>query len=196
MSTLIFVVAAYLIGSISFAVVVSKLMGLNDPRTFGSGNPGATNVLRSGKKLAALFTLLGDAGKGLAAVMLVRLLNPDEVTEAFVAIAVTVGHFYPIYFRFRGGKGVATAAGVLFALNWQLGLASMACWLLVAILSRYSSLAAITTAAFAPVAAWYLKCPDAMFAATGLLGIMLIARHKGNISALRHGNERKIGQKT
>ena len=149
-ATVLFAVAAYLIGSVSFAVVVSRVMGLADPRTYGSGNPGATNVLRSGNKKAAILTLLGDAAKGWLAVWLALLLAPrfgvDEVGIALVVIAVFLGHLYPVFHRFAGGKGVATAAGILLAINVWLGLATLATWLIIAVFFRYSSLAALVSA--------------------------------------------------
>jgi glycerol-3-phosphate acyltransferase PlsY len=191
--------AAYLIGSLSFAVIVSRVMGLNDPRTYGSGNPGATNVLRSGNKAAAVLTLLLDALKGFVPVLLVRVFGPayglDEGTLALVALAAFLGHLWPVFFRFKGGKGVATAAGVLLALNPWLGLATLATWGIVAFFTRYSSLAAIAAAVFAPfyqVLGWG-GGPVAV--AVFVMGALLIYRHSANIQKLLKGTESKLGQK-
>ncbi|RIK86192.1 MAG: glycerol-3-phosphate acyltransferase, partial [Burkholderiales bacterium] len=179
------VLGAYLIGSISFAVVVSKAMGLADPRSYGSRNPGATNVLRTGNRLAAALTLAGDAVKGLFAVLLAKALAVrfgfGEGTIALVALAAFVGHLFPVFHRFEGGKGVATAAGVLLALNAVLGLGTLATWLLIAYFFRYSSLAALVAAAFAPL--WYLFLfgPDPVAAAVALMSALLVWRHANNI---------------
>ena len=193
------VLLAYLIGSVSFAVVVSRAMGLADPRTYGSGNPGATNVLRTGNRKAAVLTLLGDALKGVVAVLLVRLLAQrfgfGEGTIALVAVAVFVGHLFPVFHRFAGGKGVATAAGVLLALNAWLGLATVGVWLLVAYLFRYSSLAALVAAVFAPLAAMFLFGTSPIVAAVGLMSVLLIWRHAPNIGKLLSGKEGRIGEK-
>src|SRR6185369_8746300 len=156
MTAALFTLAAYLLGSIPFAIVVSRALRLADPRTYGSKNIGATNVLRSGNRLAALLTLAGDAGKGWLAVILARVLGANDELIALVALAVFVGHVFPVWLKFRGGKGVATAAGVLIAIDWRLGLAVLVVWLTVAVVTRYSSLAAIVAALFAPLAAWYL----------------------------------------
>ena len=150
MLTLIFVAAAYLLGSISFAVLTSRAFGIADPRTYGSGNPGATNVLRSGKKLAAALTLIGDAAKGWVAVMLAVHIALSDIQVALIALAVFLGHLFPIFLKFKGGKGVATALGVLLALNAWLGLAALATWLIVALVFRLSSLSALTAAVGAP----------------------------------------------
>ncbi len=196
------VLGAYLVGSISFAVVVSKAMGLADPRSYGSGNPGATNVLRTGNKLAAALTLAGDAVKGLVAVLVAKALaarfgfgDGTIALVALVALAAFVGHLFPVFHRFQGGKGVATAAGVLFALNPVLGLGTLATWLLIAFFFRYSSLAALVAAVFAPL--WYLFLfgPDAVAAAVALMGALLIWRHAKNIRNLLAGKESRIGQK-
>lgn len=197
MYNLIAAVLAYLIGSISFAVVVSAGMGLADPRSYGSKNPGATNVLRSGNKVAAILTLLGDALKGWFAVWLAQRLGINEVGVALVAIAVFLGHLYPIFFRFQGGKGVATAAGVLLAVHPVLGLAVLATWLIIAFFSRYSSLAALCAAVFAPLFDVYLfgvaHNPQAL--AVLAMSLLLIWRHRVNISNLLAGKESRIGQK-
>ena len=193
---------AYLIGSLSFAVIVSKAMGLKDPRSFGSKNPGATNVLRSGNKAAAVATLLLDGLKGWLPVVLVRWFGGDyglgDGTVAAVALAAFIGHLYPVFFRFKGGKGVATAAGVLLGISWVLGLATLATWLIVAYFSRYSSLAALAAAVFAPLyylfgdrAAWYVdkRILLVLFAISALL----VYRHRQNISKLLKGTESKLG---
>lgn len=199
MYNLITAVAAYLIGSISFAVVVSTVMGLSDPRTYGSKNPGATNVLRSGNKLAALLTLLGDALKGWFAVWLVSRLSDrfglDEGTMAIAAVAVFLGHLYPVFFRFKGGKGVATAAGVLLALNPILGVATIATWVIIAFFFRYSSLAALVAAVFAPLYELFMAGFGPIAAATIVIGLLLIWRHQVNIGRLLAGQESRIGEK-
>ncbi|MBU9577806.1 glycerol-3-phosphate 1-O-acyltransferase PlsY [Ralstonia mannitolilytica] len=198
-ATVIFAVAAYLIGSISFAVVVSRAMGLADPRTYGSGNPGATNVLRSGNKKAAVLTLLGDAAKGWLAVWLAQLLalrfGVGEVGIALVVIAVFLGHLYPVFHRFAGGKGVATAAGILLALNVWLGLATLATWLIIAVFFRYSSLAALVSAVFAPFFYVLMNGFDWIAGAVALMAVLLIARHRANIAKLLAGKESRIGEK-
>jgi len=197
MTILIFVAGAYLLGSVSFAVLMSKVFGLADPRTYGSGNPGATNVLRSGKKLAAALTLLGDAAKGWVAVWLALHFAPgDVVLVAVVALAVFLGHLFPVFLRFKGGKGVATALGVLLALNAWLGLAALATWLLVALLFRTSSLAALLAAAFVPIYAMLLAIPYEYIAAALAMSLLLIWRHKSNIVNLLAGKEGRIGDKS
>ena len=196
MMTLVFVVCAYLIGSVSFAVLMSKAFGLADPRTYGSGNPGATNVLRSGKKAAAALTLLGDAAKGWLAVWLAQRFMPgEELLVAAVALAVFLGHLFPLFLHFKGGKGVATALGVLLALNTGLGLAALATWLVVTALLRYSSVAALCAAVSAPVYAMLLGVPQAYVWAALLMSLLLVWRHKSNIKNLLAGTEEKIGSK-
>ena len=199
MLTIAFIIAAYLLGSVSFAVITSKLFGLADPRTYGSGNPGATNVLRSGKKAAAVLTLLGDAAKGWLAVFLaIRYSQPGEqflTLPAAVAIAVFVGHLYPVFLRFKGGKGVATALGVLLALNVWVGLGGLATWLIMAFMFRYSSLAALTAAVVTPAYAFLLALPREWVLASGVMSLLLIWRHKNNIGKLLAGKESKIGSK-
>ena len=201
---LVAALVGYLIGSLSFAVIVSRAMGLNDPRTYGSKNPGATNVLRSGSKAAAVVTLLLDAAKGWLPVMLVRWYGKpyglEEGTMAMVGLAAFVGHLYPVFFKFVGGKGVATALGVLVGVNWILGLATGATWLIMAYFFRYSSLASLTAALFAPVyyvfgdgAAWYLN--KGMLFALSLISLLLIYRHAENIGRLVKGTESKLGKK-
>jgi glycerol-3-phosphate acyltransferase PlsY len=199
MNSALFAVAAYLIGSISFAVVVSKLFGLADPRTYGSKNPGATNVLRSGNKAAAILTLLGDGFKGWLAVWLAQLFGGqvglDGSGIALVAVGVFVGHLWPVFFRFQGGKGVATALGVLLALNGWLGLATLVTWLVVAYAFRYSSLAALVASLFAPFYCGLLFGLDARLAAVLAMSALLVWRHRQNISNLLAGKESRIGAK-
>ncbi|WP_414451135.1 glycerol-3-phosphate 1-O-acyltransferase PlsY [Burkholderia sp. 22PA0099] len=198
MQILIATVAAYLIGSVSFAVVVSALMGLADPRSYGSKNPGATNVLRSGNRKAAVLTLLGDAFKGWLAVWLVRHFGiGGEIGVALAAIAVFLGHLYPIFFRFQGGKGVATAAGVLLAISPALGIATLLSWLVIAFCFRYSSLAALVAAVFAPIFDVYLFGTQGNPVAWAVLAmsVLLIWRHRANISKLLNGQESRIGAK-
>ena len=201
---LIAVVAAYLIGSLSFAVIVSRVMGLNDPRTYGSGNPGATNVLRSGSKAAAAVTLLLDAFKGWLPVVLVKWFGADfglgDNTVALVALAAFLGHLYPIFFNFKGGKGVATALGVLLGISGWLGLATALTWLIVAVFFRYSSLAALIASIFAPV--YYVLCSGIVWnaetpitAAIVVMAMLLIWRHRENIQRLMAGKESKLSQK-
>ncbi|CAB3757180.1 glycerol-3-phosphate acyltransferase [Burkholderia sp. MSh2] len=197
MQILLAALVAYLIGSVSFAVVVSGAMGLADPRSYGSKNPGATNVLRSGNKKAAILTLVGDAFKGWIAVWLARRLGLPDVAVAWVAIAVFLGHLYPVFFRFQGGKGVATAAGVLLAIHPVLGLATALTWLIVAFFFRYSSLAALVAAVFAPVFDVFLFGTGHNPVAWAVLAmsVLLVWRHRGNISKLLAGQESRIGDK-
>jgi glycerol-3-phosphate acyltransferase PlsY len=199
MNTLIFTVAAYLIGSISFAVVMSRVFGLSDPRTYGSKNPGATNVLRSGNKKAAIATLIGDGFKGWLAVWLAIQVGPrygiDDTGIALVAIAVFLGHLWPIFFRFVGGKGVATALGVLLGLNVWLGLATLVTWLVVAYAFRYSSLAALVASIFAPFYYGLLFGVDDILFAVIAMSALLLWRHSKNIGNLIAGKESRIGSK-
>ena len=192
-------VAAYLIGSLSFAVIVSRVMGLNDPRTYGSGNPGATNVLRSGNRAAALLTLVFDALKGFVPVVLVDQFGArfglHEGTTALVALAAVLGHLWPVFVRVLGGKGVATAAGVLLGINPWLGLATLATWLIVAAFFRYSSLAAIVAAVFAPFYQLLIWGGGPTAIAITVMGLLLLWRHSANIQKLLRGTESKIGQK-
>ncbi len=192
------VCAAYLIGSVPFAVIVSRALGLADPRTYGSGNPGATNVLRSGNKGAAALTLLGDGFKGWFAVWLALRLGPPygigNAGVALVAIAVVLGHLYPVFLRFRGGKGIATAAGVIIALNPWLALATAVTWVIVAVFFRYSSLASIAAAVFAPFYSAFGWGFDARFVALVVIAGFTVYRHKVNIRHLLAGTERRIGQ--
>ena len=194
---------AYVIGSISFAVMVSKSMGLPDPYTYGSGNPGATNVLRTGNKKAAVLTLIGDGAKGFIAVLLARLLLGDaSLTQTLnsrvlcgVVLAVFLGHLFPIFHGFRGGKGVATACGILFGINWVLGLATLSTWLIVAFFTRYSSLAAMCAAIFAPVYCVFLFGVEPMGLTLTCLCVLMLWRHRNNIVKLLDGSETRIGSK-
>jgi glycerol-3-phosphate acyltransferase PlsY len=199
MNAVIAIIAAYLIGSISFAVVVSRLFGLSDPRTYGSKNPGATNVLRSGNKAAAVLTLLGDGVKGWLAVWLAMVFQEQfelsNNTIAAVGLAVFVGHLWPVFFKFVGGKGVATALGVLLAINIWLGLATLATWLIVAYAFRYSSLAALIASLFAPFYYALLFGPNLNLLAVAIMSGLLIYRHSQNIANLMSGKESRIGSK-
>ena len=195
---------AYLVGSLSFAVIVSRAMGLSDPRTYGSGNPGATNVLRSGSKPAAIVTLLLDAAKGWLPVMLVKWFGPawdlSEGTQALAGIAAFLGHLYPVFFAFKGGKGVATAVGVLLAFQPLLALATLLTFAIIVFFTRYVSLASMVAAVFAP--AYYLIGDGVAWTASGAktlaliaMGLLLIWRHRENIQRLLAGTESKLGQK-
>jgi len=190
---------AYLIGSVSFAVLVSRAMGLADPRSYGSGNPGATNVLRTGNKAAAVLTLVGDAAKGAIAVLLAQSVAQrygfSDFTLAMVGLAAFVGHLFPVFHGFQGGKGVATAAGVLIALSPWLGLATLATWVIVAVFLRYSSLAALVAAVFAPAFYLLLSGGDSVLLPLVIMSALLIWRHKRNIGNLLAGKETRIGQK-
>ena len=192
-------VGAYLLGSISFAVVVSRMFGLPDPHTYGSGNPGATNVLRTGRKAAAALTLLGDAGKGWLAVLLAQLLSGEtgigSVVVPLSGAAAFVGHLFPVFHRFRGGKGVATACGVLFGFNVLLGLGTLATWIVIALFFRLSSLAALVAALFAPAFAFWLFGLANVLWAVLLISALLLWRHRANIARLVAGEESRIGAK-
>ena len=194
LDTSLAVVIAYLIGSLSSAIILCKLLGLPDPRTQGSGNPGATNVLRFGGKKVAVLTLLGDVFKGVIPVLIAREYGLDTLGVALVALAAFLGHLYPIFFRFQGGKGVATAFGCLVALSLPLGLALLLTWLIIAIIFRYSSLAALITALLAPVYAWYFTNEMNTWAACAI-SLLLIYRHHRNIYNLFTGKKDKIGKK-
>jgi acyl phosphate:glycerol-3-phosphate acyltransferase len=192
------VAGAYLIGSISFAVVVSRAFGLPDPHVYGSKNPGATNVLRTGHRAAALLTLAGDGMKGFAAVALARWLalqfDVSDWTVAAAALAVFIGHLYPVFHRFAGGKGVATAAGIVFALHWPLGLVLTVVWLTVAFGFKISSLAALTTALLLPLGMFYVAGPGAYAWISVVIALLLVWRHRANIRQLLAGSERSIGR--
>lgn len=200
MNTILLVTSAYLIGSVSFAIVVSKLMRLDDPRTYGSQNPGATNVLRSGNKLAAVLTLLGDCAKGWVAVTLaMEFSEPLGIYRegiALAGLAVFAGHLWPVFFGFKGGKGVATALGVLFALSPAVGVMTLCTWIIIAYTYRYSSLAAIVAAAFAPVYQFLTLGPGVRFAVILLMSVLLIYRHRGNIANLIAGKETRIARRS
>lgn len=199
MVTILFVLGAYLIGSLSFAVIVSRAMGLPDPHSYGSGNPGATNVLRTGSKKAALLTLIGDAAKGWVAVMLAfvlgQVLGLDGEGLALCGLAAFLGHLYPVFHGFKGGKGVATAAGILLAFNPWLGLATLVTWILIAVFFRYSSLAALVAAIFAPVYAFFLFGASPVLPAVIAMSVLLVWRHRTNIRKLLAGEESRIGSK-
>jgi glycerol-3-phosphate acyltransferase PlsY len=194
-STILPPLFAYLLGSCSFALISAKLFGLADPRTYGSGNPGATNVLRTGNKKAAAATLLGDLGKGAVAVLAARLCGVDENTLCLSAAFVFLGHLYPVFLGFTGGKGVATAAGAILALAPWVGASVLAIWLLVLAAFRYSSLAALTAAVAAPILAFFLGEPPKAVGAILFMAVFLIARHRTNLQKLLHGQESKVGGK-
>ena len=193
MSVVIALLLAYLLGSVSFAVVVSRCSGLADPRTFGSGNPGATNVLRTGNKKAAALTLVGDALKGAVAVVIARLAGFEEGVVSLVALAAFFGHLYPVFLKFKGGKGVATGAGVLLALSPMMGLGVLLTWALVAYVSKYSSLAAIVAALSAPAWATSVEGFGLLMMTASVIAMILLAKHVPNIRRLLAGEETKIG---
>jgi len=195
MTALLCAIGGYLTGSIPFALLVSRAMSLPDPRTYGSGNIGATNVLRSGSRVAALATLAGDLAKGWVAVLVARYLQLAPEMVAIVGFAAFLGHVFPVWLRFKGGKGVATAAGVLMAFDWRLGLAIVVAWLTIAVVSRYSSLASIIAALVAPIAAWKLMGAGPYLVATVAISALVIARHHENIRKLARGEESRIGEK-
>ncbi|MHB8496023.1 MAG: glycerol-3-phosphate 1-O-acyltransferase PlsY [Casimicrobiaceae bacterium] len=198
LTTTLIIIGAYLIGSVSFAVVVSRLYGLPDPHAYGSGNPGATNVLRTGNRAAAALTLVGDGAKGFAAVFIAQRLAPalDAAawTVAASSLAVFLGHLYPVFHRFMGGKGVATAAGIVFAWHWPLGLALGAVWVTMAFGFRISSLAALTTAVLMPLGMFYVAGPAPVAWASVAIALLLYWRHRANIRQLLSGSERPIGR--
>lgn len=185
----------YLFGSLSAAIIICRLLGLPDPRSEGSNNPGATNVLRIGGKKAAAMTLIGDLVKGLIPIVIARTVTDDPVTLALVAMTAFLGHLYPLFFGFRGGKGVATAFGVLLGLAWPVALAVLGTWLLVAFISRISSLSALTAAALSPLFAWWLAPYPAFIIMMAAMVLLLIWRHRSNIRNILNGTEKRIGQK-
>lgn len=195
MTVLLAAVAAYLVGSIPFAVLVSRAMGLPDPRSFGSGNPGATNVLRSGSKAAAILTLAGDALKGWLPVWVAVRLGMDETVVAVVALSAFLGHVFSVWLRFKGGKGVATAAGAILALDWRVGAAALMTWVAVVVATRYSSLGSLVSAIVAPAAVYGWRGAGPLFAATCAMCAVLVWRHEGNIRKLLRGEESRIGDK-
>ncbi len=194
METAVTVLGAYLLGSISFAILVSRLFALPDPRTYGSNNPGATNVLRTGKKAAAVLTLLGDGGKGWLAVFVASITAPGAV--AFAALAVFLGHLFPVFHRFHGGKGVATAAGVLLGLDWRIGLGTIATWAIILAFFRYSSLAGLIAAIFAAVFTVLFYGFGVEAACVFVISVLLVWRHKENIGRLLRGEESRVGAKS
>lgn len=187
-------VFAYLLGSVSSAIVIARLFGLKDPREVGSGNPGATNILRYGGKKAAILTLLGDMLKGVAPVLIARALSGDSAVVALTMFTTFLGHVFPVFHGFKGGKGVATAFGALVAMNGWVGLALVGSWLVVAVATRYSSLSAITVAVLAPVYVWWFVHEPALVLATGIMALLLLWRHRSNIRKLLAGTETKIGR--
>jgi glycerol-3-phosphate acyltransferase PlsY len=199
MNTVILAAAAYLIGSVSFAVIVSRAFGMPDPRTYGSGNPGATNVLRSGRKSAAVITLLGDVFKGWIAVWMAARFAPPENAALVMALAGALsilGHMYPVFHRFEGGKGVATALGMLLGFHVYIALGAMSTWVIIALFFRMSSLASITAAAFAPFATWmFYGFAHPFFASVMVVAVLLIYRHQANIKKILSGTESKLGQR-
>jgi glycerol-3-phosphate acyltransferase PlsY len=196
MAAALYALGGYLAGSIPFAVIVSRLLALPDPRTYGSKNIGATNVLRSGHRVAALLTLAGDAAKGWAAVLVAGALGASAEMLALVGLAAFLGHVFPVWLGFRGGKGVATAAGVLIALDWRLGLAVIAVWLVVVVATRYSSLGAVAAALAAPVAAWVLDGIGAVLYSVVAMAVLLLERHRPNIGKLMRGEESRVGERS
>ena len=198
MSYFLVSIIAYLLGSISFAVIVSRLFRLPDPRTYGSNNPGATNVLRSGNKLAAVLTLLGDALKGWAAVVIASraapILGLGDAAIAIAALFVFLGHLFPAFYQFKGGKGVATALGVLLALDWRVGIAAAVIWLVLFLVTKTSSIAALVATAVTPIAAYYFRGGDMISGVVLLMAILVIWRHKENISRLLAGREKQISK--
>ena len=187
-------VIAYLRGSVSSAIVIARLFGLKDPREVGSGNPGATNILRYGGKKAAILTLLGDVLKGVVPVLIAHVLGVGSVILALTMLATFLGHVFPVFHGFKGGKGVATAFGALAAMNGWVGLALVGSWLVMAITTRYSSLSAITVSVLAPVYVWWFAREPALIYATGVMALLLLWRHRSNIQKLLAGTETKIGR--
>jgi len=195
MTALLCALGGYLAGSIPFALVASRIFALPDPRTYGSRNIGATNVLRSGSRAAALVTVIGDVGKGWVAVLAARLLEMPMELVALTGVAAFVGHLFPVWLRFRGGKGVATAAGVLIAFDWRVGLGVVLAWLAVAAATRYSSLGALVAALVAPALMWWLQGTGPLLVAVGVMSVIIFVRHRANIVKLVRGEESRIGEK-
>ena len=193
-ATIVLVVAGYLLGSIATAVLVSRALGADDPRTGGSGNPGATNVLRLAGRRAAVLTLAGDIVKGIVPVLVARAFDLPPGLVALVGLAAFLGHLYPVFFGFQGGKGVATALGVLLAMQPLLGGSVLATWLVVAGVTRYSSLAALVASVLAPACAWFLSGDPGVFGAVSIMAVLLVWRHRANIRRLRAGEEGRIGR--
>jgi len=194
-TNLLMIVAGYLLGSLSSAIIICRLLGLPDPRGQGSGNPGATNVLRIGGKKAAAATLIGDMLKGLIPVLIAKLLGADLAIQAAVAVAAFLGHLYPVFFGFQGGKGVATALGVLLGIHWPVGLLTIATWLVIAKVFKFSSLAALLAILVTPLYMWWLIPDESLIAAMLFMGTLLFWRHRSNIKDLLAGTEKKIGDK-
>jgi len=190
---LFLIALGYLLGSLSSAIIICRLLGLPDPRSQGSGNPGATNVLRIGGKKAAAATLLGDMLKGLIPVLIAKLLGADLAIQAAVAVAAFLGHLYPLFFGFKGGKGVATALGVLLGIHWPVGLLTIATWLVIAKVFKISSLAALLAILVTPLYMWWLIPNDSLMVAMLFMGALLFWRHRSNIKSLLAGSEKKIG---
>lgn len=189
---ILYALIAYLLGSISTAIITCKIMGLADPRSVGSNNPGATNVLRTGGKKAAIITLLGDMLKGLLPVLAVQQMQTDNIALAITGTSAFLGHLYPLYFGFKGGKGVATFYGVLLGINWMIGLAALAVWGAMALLFKISALSALVSAFSAPFIVWYIDGSDVLIAATIFMSTLLILKHHSNIKRLLQGTEGKI----
>ena len=189
------IILAYLAGSISSSILIARLLQLPDPRSLGSGNPGATNMLRTGSKKAAAFTLIGDLLKGLIPLLIARSLNFDLFVLCLMGMAATIGHMYPIYYQFRGGKGVATTLGVLLGINWILAVVWIATWISTAKLTGYSSLAALVATALLPMVAYFMHLQAIVIYLTGAIAILVIWRHRSNIKNLLNGKESKIGAK-
>jgi glycerol-3-phosphate acyltransferase PlsY len=192
---LIYALVAYLLGSISTAIITCKLMGLKDPRSVGSNNPGATNVLRHGGKKAAIITLLGDMMKGLIPVLVVSRIDPAAEAVAITGLAAFLGHLYPLYYRFKGGKGVATFYGVLLGANWMAGVAALVVWLLIAFLFKLSALSALVSSLTSPFIVWYFTNSEVLVAATAIMTALLYWRHRSNIQNMLEGKENQIGVK-
>lgn len=194
-TSFVYLFAGYLFGSLSSAIITCKLMGLADPRTVGSKNPGATNVLRYGGKKAAIFTLTGDVAKGLIPVLIARFMDSELLNILLAGFGAFIGHLFPLFFKFKGGKGVATYFGVLFALTWQIGLIALAIWLTIAYVLRISSLSALVTSICVPAILFYQQFDTQLILVLSLMSLLLIWRHKSNIKNLLEGKESQIGKK-